>query len=98
MKMPKDGSVYDIIWITLKTGIGLTALAAAAQNWALRRNTQAERWLWILAGLLLVFPSLLEGLAETFTGLDVPYPAPFGLALVALLLLKQKFVPAKLAA
>ncbi|HET7912464.1 MAG TPA: TRAP transporter fused permease subunit [Pseudolabrys sp.] len=98
MKIPQDGSVYDIIWITLKTAIGLGALAAAAQNWALRRNTQAERWLWMLAGLLLVFPSLLEGLAESLTGLDVPYPAPFGLALVALLLLKQKFVPAKLAA
>ncbi|HEY7231797.1 MAG TPA: TRAP transporter fused permease subunit [Pseudolabrys sp.] len=97
MKIPKDGSVYDIIWITLKTAIGLGALAAAAQNWALRRNTQAERWLWMLAGLLLVFPSLLEGLAETLTGLDVPYPAPFGLALVAFLLLKQKFAPARLA-
>ena len=97
MKIPKDGSFYDIIWITLKTAIGLGALAAAAQNWALRRNTQAERWLWMLAGLLLVFPSLLEGLAETLTGLDVPYPAPFGLALVAALLLKQRFVPARLA-
>jgi hypothetical protein len=52
----------------------------------------------MLAGLLLVFPSLLEGLAETLTGFDVPYPAPFGLALVAALLLKQKFVPARLAA
>jgi hypothetical protein len=51
----------------------------------------------MLAGLLLVFPSLLEGLAETLTGLDVPYPAPFGLALVAFLLLKQKFAPARLA-
>src|SRR6187200_950200 len=98
MKIPKDGSIYDIIWVTLKTAIGLGALAAAAQNWALRRNTQPERWLWMLAGLLLVFPSLLEGLAETLTGLDVPYPAPFGLALVAALLLKQKFVPARLAA
>src|SRR6478735_5512314 len=98
MKIPKDGSFYDIIWITLKTAIGLGALAAAAQNWALQRNTQPERWLWMLAGLLLVFPSLLEGLAETLTGLDVPYPAPFGLALVAALLLTQKFVPARLAA
>jgi TRAP-type uncharacterized transport system fused permease subunit len=98
MKIPKDGSVYDIIWVTLKTAIGLGALAAAAQNWALRRNTQPERWLWMLAGLLLVFPSLLEGLAETLTGLDVPYPAPFGLGLAAALLLKQKFVPARLAA
>ena len=98
MKIPKDGSFYDIIWITLKTAIGLGALAAAAQNWALQRNTQPERWLWMLAGLLLVFPSLLEGLAETLTGLDVPYPAPFGLGLAAALLLKQKFVPARLAA
>jgi TRAP transporter 4TM/12TM fusion protein len=98
MKIPKDGSVYDIIWVTLKTAIGLAALAAAAQNWALRKNTKPERWLWGLAGLLLVFPSLLEGLAEVLTGHDVPYPAPFGLALVALLLLKQKFVPARLVA
>jgi TRAP-type uncharacterized transport system fused permease subunit len=93
MKIPKDGSVYDIIWVTLKTGIGLGALAAAAQNWALRKNTLVERSLWLLSGLLLVFPSLIEGLAETITGLDVPYPVPFGLALGAALLLKQKFVP-----
>ena len=98
MKIPKDGSIYDIIWVTLKTGIGLGALAAAAQNWALRKNTQVERALWLLSGLLLVFPSLLEGLAETITGLDVPHPAPFGLALGAILLLKQKFVPLKPAA
>ena len=82
----------------MKTGIGLGALAAAAQNWVLRRNTKPERWLWMLAGLLLVFPSLLEGLTEALIGFDVPHPAPFGLALVALLLLKQKFVPVKLAA
>ncbi len=98
MKIPKDGSVYDIIWITLKTGIGLGALAAAAQNWALRKNTALERGLWVLCGLLLVFPSLLEALAETVTGLDVPHPAPFGLALGLAILLKQKFVPLKPAA
>jgi hypothetical protein len=48
-----------------------------------------ERALWLLAGLLLVFPSLLEALAERVTGLDVPQPAPLGLAIAALLLLKQ---------
>jgi TRAP-type uncharacterized transport system fused permease subunit len=95
LKIPKDGSIYDIIWVTLKTGIGLGALAAAAQNWALRRNTQLERALWLLTGLLLVFPSLIEGLAEALTGLDVPYPAPFGLALGVAILLKQKLVPLK---
>ena len=75
--------------ITLKTAAGLGALAAAAQNWALRRNTAGERVLWVVAGLLLVFPSLLEALAERLSGYDVPHPAPFGLVIIAALLLKQ---------
>jgi TRAP transporter 4TM/12TM fusion protein len=89
MKVPKDGSVIDIFIVTAKTAIGLGALAAAAQNWALRRNTVAEQVFWAVAGLLLVFPSLLEALAEQISGYDVPHPAPFGLAIIAALLLKQ---------
>jgi len=89
MKIPKDGSVWDIVIVTAKTAAGLAALAAAAQNWALRQNTPVERLLWLLAGLLLVFPSLIEALAERITGLDVPHPAPLGLAIAAVLLLKQ---------
>jgi TRAP transporter 4TM/12TM fusion protein len=89
MKIPKDGSVWDIVSITLKTAAGLGALAAAAQNWALRQNTALERVFWTLAGLLLVFPSLIEALAERITGYDVPQPAPLGLAIGAVLLVKQ---------
>src|SRR4249919_1683305 len=89
MKIPKDGSVWDIVAITLKTAAGLGALAAAAQNWALRQNTLVERVMWALAGLLLVFPSLLEAAAERLTGYDVPHPAPFGLALGGALLIWQ---------
>ena len=69
------------------------ALSAAAQNWALRQNTRAEQVLWTIAGLLLVFPSLLEAMAETITGWDVPHPAPLGILIGILLLLKQKYVP-----
>ncbi len=98
MKIPKDGSVWDIVLITAKTAAGLAALAAAAQNWALRQNTPAERVLWVLAGLLLVFPSLLEAMAESISGHDVPHPAPFGLAIAAALLLKQYFTPSATAA
>jgi len=93
MKIPKDGSVWDIVIVTVKTAAGLAALAAAAQNWALRRNTALERVLWLLAGLLLVFPSLLEALAERISGLDVPHPAPLGLVIIAALLLKQYMTP-----
>jgi TRAP transporter 4TM/12TM fusion protein len=89
MKIPHDGSIFDIFVITLKTAAGLGALAAAAQNWALRRNTPVERVLWLLAGLLLVFPSLLEALAENMSGYDVPHPAAFGLMIAAGVLLKQ---------
>src|SRR5215472_749907 len=74
MKIPKDGSVWDIVLITAKAAAGLGALACAAQNWALRQNTLVERGLWLLAGLLLVFPSLLEAMAETISGYDVPHP------------------------
>jgi TRAP transporter 4TM/12TM fusion protein len=95
MKIPKDGSIADIFIITLKTAAGLAALAAAAQNWALRRNTVAERVLWILAGLLLVFPSLIEATAEELSGYDLPHPAPFGLAIMAFLLVKQKLTRAE---
>src|SRR5207253_8665175 len=87
--VPKDGSVWSIVLITLKTAAGLAALAAAAQNWGLRKNTLVERVLWVFAGLLLVFPSLLEPLAERISGYDVPHPAPIGLAIIAALLLKQ---------
>ena len=99
MKIPKDGSVWDIIIVTAKTAAGLAALAAAAQNWALRQNTPIERLLWLVAGLLLVFPSLLEALAESISGYDVPHPAPLGLAIALALLLKQyKMQPGEAAA
>jgi TRAP transporter 4TM/12TM fusion protein len=93
MKIPKGGSIVDIIWITAITGAGLGALSVAAQNWALRRTTPLERGLFLFTGLLLVFPSLLEAMAESITGLDIPHPAPFGLALGAGLLIWQWMRP-----
>jgi TRAP transporter 4TM/12TM fusion protein len=89
LKMPKDGGIDTIIWITAITAIGLAALSAAAQGWAIRRTTLVERVLFLICGLLLVFPSLLEAMLEAITGLDIPHPAPFGLALGAALLIWQ---------
>jgi TRAP transporter 4TM/12TM fusion protein len=98
MKVPKDGGIADILIITLKTAVGLAALAAGAQNWALRKTTVAERVLLILSGLLLVFPSLIEAAAEQLSGYDLPHPAPLGLAIIAVVLGAQWFTrgqPAK---
>jgi TRAP transporter 4TM/12TM fusion protein len=93
LKVPKDGTWVDIVWITFVTAAGLAALAAAAQRWALRRVTGLERTVLILSGLLLVFPSLFRGILGTLTDLDIPYPAPFGLALGAAVLLWQWLRP-----
>src|SRR5690606_24452313 len=89
MTIPKGGSVYDILEITALMGAGLGALAAAAQGWAIRRASPVERWLFALAGVLLVFPSPLQALFGAATGFDIPYPAALGLALGAGLLLWQ---------
>src|SRR3954464_15564012 len=56
LKIPAGGSIFDIVLVTLKTGIGLAALAAAAQGWALRRTTTLERALLIIGGLLGIAP------------------------------------------
>jgi TRAP transporter 4TM/12TM fusion protein len=93
LKIPNGGSWIDIVEITLKTTIGLAALAAAAQGWALRRTTLVERGLLILAGLFLVFPSLLEALIEAIIGRDIDYTATFGIAILAAVLIKQRMQP-----
>jgi hypothetical protein len=72
----------------------LAALAAAAQGWALRRTSLGERLVLVLAGLLLVFPSLLEALMEALVGREIGYTATFGLALALAVLIKQRIKPA----
>ena len=73
LAIPKGGSWVDILEITIKTTFGLLALAAFAQNWALRQNTPVERGLLLLSGLLLVFPSLIEAIVEWIIGRDISY-------------------------
>ena len=86
-----------MIFAALIAGAALLAggaLAMAAQGWALRRTTLSERSLLILAGLLLVFPSLIEGILEAAIGRDINYTATFGLVIAAAVLLKQRIQPA----
>ena len=93
LKIPAGGSWVDVVLITVKALVGLAALACAAQGWALRRTTALERTLLTLAGLLLVFPSLLEALMEAALGRDISYTAGIGVVLFAIVLLKQRLQP-----
>jgi TRAP transporter 4TM/12TM fusion protein len=94
LKLPAGGSWVDIVMITVKTALGLAALAAAAQGWVLRRTTALERGLLVLAGLLLVFPSILEAAAEAAIGREISYTATFGVIIGLIVVLKQRMTPA----
>jgi TRAP transporter 4TM/12TM fusion protein len=93
LHLPKGGTWIDVVLITLKALVGLGALACAAQGWALRRTTALERTALVLAGLFLVFPSLLEALVEAAIGRDISYTAGIGVVLFAIVLLKQRLQP-----
>ena len=54
------GSWGNIAWTTITAAVGLAALAAGLTGWLLMKTTWFERGLLVAAGLVLVYPSLLE--------------------------------------
>lgn len=53
---------WGIAEVTLTAAIGIAALAAGFQGWALRRTTLVERWLLIVAGFALAYPAWISDL------------------------------------
>ncbi len=69
--------VWPIVEVTLTAAVGIAALAAGFQGWALRKATVLERTLFIAAGFALVYPGRAADL--------------IGFALIALALAIQHF-------
>lgn len=59
------GSWLDVLHVGLTAAVGIASLACGVQGWMLVRAGRVERTLFILAGLLLVYP----GTAADLTGL-----------------------------
>jgi TRAP transporter 4TM/12TM fusion protein len=78
LKVPKDGSVWDIVYISVTTAIGIGALASGAQGWLIARTTLIERGLLLLGGLLMVFSTAMEALYEVFTPWHLHYTDGLG--------------------
>jgi TRAP-type uncharacterized transport system fused permease subunit len=76
----------DVLWQFVLAAAGLAALAAAAQGYGLRLLAGWERAGFVLAGLLMIFPALLQHAA----GDVVPYPHLIGITLAAVLLVLQQ--------
>jgi TRAP transporter 4TM/12TM fusion protein len=79
----------DVAWQILLAACGLAALAAAAQGYARRMLAGWERAGFALAGLLMVFPALIEAAFRD----AIPAPHWIGLALGAALLALQWRAP-----
>ncbi len=50
---------WSIAQVTLTCAVGIAALAAGFQGWAFKQTTVAERWMLIVAGFALVYPSIV---------------------------------------
>jgi TRAP transporter 4TM/12TM fusion protein len=53
---------WSIAGVTLTAIVGIGALAAGFQGWALKRTTTLERWMLIIAGFALVYPGYIAKL------------------------------------
>ncbi len=53
---------WSIAEVTLTAAVGIAALAAGFQGWALKRTTLPERWMFIAAGFALVYPGWIADL------------------------------------
>ena len=72
-----------VVIVSVTAIIGIVALAGGLQGWLLRKTTSPERWMLIVAGLALVYPT-------TFSDL-------LGLALVTVVIALQKLRPGQAA-
>jgi TRAP transporter 4TM/12TM fusion protein len=72
---------WSIAEVTITCALGIAALAAGFQGWALRRTTKVERVMFIVAGFLLAYPGWVADVAGialviVAMGMQVLRPVP----------------------
>lgn len=72
-KIPKGGSWIDMVTMTVEVAVGIVFLAFAFQGLARKRNNALEAALFFVAGLLFVFPSLINAIVLPLTGIDIDH-------------------------
>jgi len=71
----------SIALVTATAAIGIVALAGGLQGWLIRKTSTLERWMLVIAGLMLVYPT---GMSDVI-----------GLVLATAVVVMQKLWPAK---
>ncbi len=88
LDLGKSGGWIEVAWITATTTVGIGVLAVAAQRWFIRRLTLAELPIAVVAGALLLFPSMIVDFFD-LGGLPLGDVKAAGLVLSAGLLAMQ---------
>jgi TRAP-type uncharacterized transport system fused permease subunit len=81
LKPPAGAGILDVAAIGTQTAAGIVVLGVALQGRLFKSSTALETGLFLLAGTLLVFPSLIEAPLKLALGIGLAYAGPIGLAL-----------------
>jgi TRAP-type uncharacterized transport system fused permease subunit len=89
LKVPAGGGWWDVAEIFILAAIGIATLAFAAQGRIFRRNALVETALLLLAGFLLILPSVVDALTRTIIGAALGYKPLIGGAIALAVIATQ---------
>jgi TRAP-type uncharacterized transport system fused permease subunit len=89
LKVPAGGSWFDVVEIVALAAAGIAVLAFAAQGRIFRPNSRLEGGLLVVAGLMIIFPRLIDGISGSLVGATLPYKEGIGIAIAAGLIAMQ---------
>ena len=90
LTVPKGGDWTQIVWVTATTAAGIWAYAGATQGWLFGRTGRAVQAALVLAGTLLLFPSLLDAISTTLGSEHIDLMKSVGIALTVALAVFQR--------
>jgi TRAP-type uncharacterized transport system fused permease subunit len=90
LSVPKGGDWMDILWVTFTTAVGIVGFAVAAQGWLFGRAPGWVRAIGFLAGVALLFPSIVDAASAALRPEHIAWVKAGGLALAAAMLAAQR--------
>ena len=90
LHLPKGGSWIEVALLAAQSAAGIAILGIALQGWLFKRSTALETVTFLLAGVMLMFPSLFAGLVAGFALPDGPWIAGLGLTFAAMAAAAQR--------
>jgi TRAP transporter 4TM/12TM fusion protein len=85
LEMPKGGNWSHILWVSFSSCVGIFAYGVATQGYLLGRTGPLLRSAFILAGTLLLFPSILDAMFGFIAAQHIELLKISGIVLTAIL-------------